>query len=200
LETLIASAREHNFELQMRITELEQQGLKVSLARNERNPTVSVGPYFDQEHAGDREAHAGISLSLPLPLWDRNQGKISAEEARREQLAVSLLLTQRTIEKDVATQAHLFRTKVDEMARWRPESVARFKAAASLADRHYRLGAVGIATYVELQKQYLEAMDVLLTTRREAMEAGQDLERLTGLDFQAVHASANAQPAASITP
>jgi cobalt-zinc-cadmium efflux system outer membrane protein len=186
LEALIASAREHNFELQMRIAELEQQGLKVSLARNERNPTVSIGPYFDQEKAGDRETHAGISLSLPLPLWDRSKGKISAEEARREQLAVSLEVTQRGIEREIATKAHLFATKVDEMSRWRPDSVERFKAAVELADRHYRMGAVPISTYVELQRQYLEALDVLFTTRRDALEAGQDLERLTGLDFQAV--------------
>ena len=43
-----------------------------------------------------------------------------------------------------------------------------------------------IATYVELQKQYLEAVEVLLDTRREALEAGQELQRLTGLDLDAV--------------
>ena len=58
------------------------------------------------------------------------------------------------------------------MAKWRPESVAEFRQAAELADRHYRLGAVPIATYVELQKQYLEAVEALLETRREALEAG----------------------------
>ena len=50
-----------------------------------------------------------------------------------------------------------------------------------MADRHYRLGAVPIATYIELQKQYLEAVAALLDTRREALEAGQELQRLTGL-------------------
>jgi len=46
---------------------------------------------------------------------------------------------------------------------------------------------VPIATYVELQKQYLEAVDALLETRREALEAAQQLELLTGLDIHAVH-------------
>ena len=73
-----------------------------------------------------------------------------------------------------------------EIGKWRPESVDEFRKAAELADRHYRLGAVPIATYVELQKQYLEAVEALLDTRREALEAGQELQRLTGLDFDAV--------------
>ena len=51
--------------------------------------------------------------------------------------------------------------------------------AAELADRHYRLGAVPIATYVELQKQYLEAVEALLDTKREALEAGQEIQRVT---------------------
>ena len=46
-----------------------------------------------------------------------------------------------------------------------PDSVGRFKEAAELADRHYRLGAVPVATYVELQKQYLEAVEALLDDR-----------------------------------
>lgn len=43
-----------------------------------------------------------------------------------------------------------------------------------------------IATYVELQKQYLEAVEALLDTKREALEAGQEIQRLTGVDFNAV--------------
>jgi hypothetical protein len=40
-----------------------------------------------------------------------------------------------------------------------------------------------IATYVELQKQYLEAVGALLATKTEALEAGQQLELLTGISL-----------------
>jgi len=63
--------------------------------------------------------------------------------------------------------------------------VGEFRKAAALADRHYRLGAVPISTYVELQKQYLEAVEALLDTRREALETGQQIQLLTGLEFNA---------------
>jgi cobalt-zinc-cadmium efflux system outer membrane protein len=59
--------------------------------------------------------------------------------------------------------------------------VQHFKEAADLADRHYRLGAVPISTYVELQAQYLDAVESLLDTKREALEAATRLEWLTGL-------------------
>ena len=44
-------------------------------------------------------------------------------------------------------------TKLVEMARWRPEAEAQLRDAAELADRHYRLGAVPVATYLEVQNQ-----------------------------------------------
>jgi cobalt-zinc-cadmium efflux system outer membrane protein len=76
-----------------------------------------------------------------------------------------------------------YQAKLAEMGKWRPDSIQKFQEAAALADRHYRLGAVPIATYVELQKQYLEAVEALLDTKTEALEAGQQLELLTGVSL-----------------
>src|SRR6266516_4135591 len=186
VDALLSATQTNNFELQMRQAELEQQGFRVSLAKNEKNPAVTVGPYLSQERAGDRETQVGVGLSLPLPLWNRNTGRIATEEARQQQAATSLLVTQRSIERQVVEKARAYQTRLSEMAKWRADSVSQFKEAAALADRHYRVGAVPIATYVELQKQYLEAVEALLDTKREALEAGQELQRLTGLEFKAV--------------
>ncbi len=183
VEPFLASARTNNFEIQMRQAEMEQQGFKVSLARNERFPAVTIGPYFSQERAGDRETQAGIGLSIPVPLWNRNSGKVAAEEARRSQAEMALLLAHRNLERQVMEKALAYQTRLNEMAKWRPDSVQQFKEAAALADRHYRLGSVPIATYVELQKQYLEAVEALLSTKREALDAAQELQRITGLDL-----------------
>lgn len=179
---LVALARTNNFELKVREVELAQQGFRVDLAKNERYPAISVGPFASQERAGsDRETQAGIGLSLPLPLWNRNKGNIEAAKARQVQAEVSLNVAEREVQRQVVEAALTYETKLREMAKWRPDSVQHFQEAAEVADRHYRLGAVPIATYVELQKQYLEAVEGLLDTKREALEAAARLELLTGL-------------------
>jgi cobalt-zinc-cadmium efflux system outer membrane protein len=185
-DALLMAGRTNNFELRMRQAELEQQGFKLSLAKNEGKPAVTVGPYVSQEGAGDREQQIGVALSLPLPLWNRNKGSVETAAARQQQAETSLDVTQRDIERRIVEKAQAYQTKLGEMATWRPDSADEFRKAAELADRHYRLGAVPIATYVELQKQYLEAVEALLDTKREALAAGQELQRLTGLDFNAV--------------
>ncbi len=183
---LLAAVQTNNFELQMRRAELEQQGFQVSIAQKGKYPAFTVGPYFFQEEASDREQQIGLGVSLPLPLWNRSRGNVETATARQKQAATSFAVTQRDLERQVVEKALTYQTKLAEMAKWRPESVEEFRTAAELADRHYRLGAVPVATYVELQKQYLEAVEALLDTKREALEAGQEIQRLTGLDFDVI--------------
>jgi len=182
-ETLLAAAQTSNFDLQIRRAELEQQGFRVDLARKEGSPSITVAPYYTEEHAAGREQQFGVGVSLALPLWNRNRGGVAAAEARRLQAETSLQVAQRDVDRQVLSTALTYRTKLNEMRKWHPHSIEEFRKAAELADRHYRLGAVPITTYVELQKQYLEAVEALLDTRREALEAGQQLQLLTGIDI-----------------
>lgn len=180
LEGLLSLALTNNFGLRQRMLELEQQGFRVDLARNERFPAITVSPYFTEENAGGKDRFAGLGLSLPLPLWHRNGGTIATASARQQQAETSLQLARRDVEREVVEQAATYEARLAEMDRWLADSVERFREAAELADRHYRLGAVPIATYVEVQKQSLDALEALLETRREALESAQGLELATG--------------------
>jgi cobalt-zinc-cadmium efflux system outer membrane protein len=181
LQTLIDAARATAFDIRIRQRELAQQGFKVALARNERFPAIVVGPYYSQENATDKEQQAGIGISVPLPFWDRNIGNIETSKAREQQAQASLLATQREVERRVTQGAATFDAKRGEIAKWRVETVAKFREAAELADRYYRLGAVALPVYVETQKQYLEIVGALQEMKKDALQAAQELEILTGL-------------------
>jgi len=180
VESLRAAAQTNNFELRARVLELAQSGLRVSLAKNERFPTWSVGPAYSEERAGENERILGMSVSVPLPLWNRNSGNIAAAKAKQLQAETALLVAQREVDSKVSEAAARYKTKLDEMSKWRADAIKHFREAAELADRHYRLGAVPVTTYIELQKQYLEAVEALLDTRKEALDAWQELQLLTG--------------------
>lgn len=197
---LLAAAQTNNFELQMRRVELEQQGFRVSLAQNENHSGFTVGPYLSQASSGDREQQIGIAFSVPLPLWKGKKGSVETATARQRQAETLMAVAERNVTRQILEKAKVYQTKIAEMASWRPDSVEQFRAAATLADRHYRLGAVPIATYVELQKQYLEAIEALLDTKREALEAAQELQGLTGLDFNEVVLGAPEKPSNASTP
>lgn len=189
LNTLLASAHTNNFELRQRAVELAQQGFRVDLAKNERFPAISVGPGFSEERAGDRERIIGVGISLPLPLWNRNSANIDVAKARQLQAETAFFVTQRAVEKHVIETALRYERKLQEIAKWKPDTVQHFHDAAELSDRHYRLGAVPVTTYVELQEKYLDAVESVLETRKEALDALQELEVLTGLSLSTASAA-----------
>lgn len=180
LTKLVSLARENDFTVRERMLELERQDLGVGLAENERLPAVSVGPSFSEERAGEKERVIAAVVSLPLPLWNMNQGNIATAKAERKQAETSLLLARQDAERRALEAASAYDAKLSEMVLWRPDSIQHFKDAAELADRHYRLGSVPVSTYVELQTQYLEALDGLHQTKLETLEAAMALEQLTG--------------------
>lgn len=179
-ELLLAAARTNNFELRQRVAELEQQGFRVDLAKNERYPAVTAGPFISGERAGDSQRIVGLSLSLPLPLWNRNTGNIEVAQARRDQAQTALNVAQRDVERKVSEAFLQYAARIHEITRTRPDAAQDFRETADLADRHYRLGAVPLATYIEMQKQYLEALEAVLQTKQGALEASEQLHLLTG--------------------
>jgi cobalt-zinc-cadmium efflux system outer membrane protein len=114
-------------------------------------------------------------------LWDRNIGNIETSKAREEQAQASLLATQREVERRVTQSAATFEMKREQIANWQVDTVAKFREAAELADRNYRLGAVALPVYVETQKQYLEIVGALREMKKDALQAAQELEILTSL-------------------
>jgi outer membrane protein, heavy metal efflux system len=177
---LLEAARSNAFDIRIRQVELAQQGFKVALSRNERFPAIAVGPFYSLENAIDREQRVGLGVSLPLPLWDRNLGNIASSKARQQQAESSLAQAEREVERRVTQTAATLESKRAEIQTWRTGAMAKSREASELADRNYRLGAIPLTTYVEIQKQYLEAISALSEAQKDALEAAQALEILTG--------------------
>lgn len=178
--SLIDLARTNDFEVRMREAEVARSKSLKGLAENERLPAVSVGPSFSQERAGERERVMAVAVSMPLPIWNQNQGEIQEAKARLAQSETLLEIARRDAESHLLETVTLYEAKLKEMAQWRPDSIQHFKDAAELADRHYRLGSVPVSVYVDLQAQYLDAIEGLHDTRKEALDAATRLEILTG--------------------
>jgi cobalt-zinc-cadmium efflux system outer membrane protein len=177
---LVEAARSNSFNIRIRQAELAQQGFKVALSKNERFPAIAVGPFYSLENAIDREQRVGLGVSLPLPFWDRNAGNIASSQARQQQAEASLAVAKREVERRVTQTAATLEAKRAEIEAWKTGSLAKLREASESADHNYRLGSVPLTTYVEIQKQYLEAISALNDAQKDAIEAAQALEILTG--------------------
>ncbi|WP_353204311.1 TolC family protein [Sphingomonas sp.] len=177
---LAALATANNFELKALRAQFEQQGLRVDLARKPRIPVVSVGPYYDRARSDIQETNYGLRLSSALPLWNRQAGDVAAEQGRQAQANATLINAERRVARDVFEQAAQYDAKRDALGKWAGNTVDSFADAAADADRNYRLGAIPLTTYMQMQQSYIEATNAVLDTRREALEALLRLRALNG--------------------
>lgn len=84
--------------------------------------------------------------------------------------------------RDVYDQVAQYEAKRRALGQWEENTPARFAAAAEEADRNFRLGAIPIATYTQLQQAYIDATNAVLDTRREALDALLQLRALNAGD------------------
>lgn len=178
---LLVTARQHNYDVRTRVLELEQQGYKVRLALNERWPAVRIGPFAHNERADTNEYQFGVGVTLPLPLWSTNAGKIESEKARAAKVEAELTALIRELERKVADAEFVYRSRREEVEDLQRSVLPKIREAAETGDRNYRDGAVPLSTYTELQKQYLDSIDAFIAAQAAAIEARQQLEQLTAM-------------------
>src|SRR5256886_7103757 len=172
--TLFFTARDRNYDVRTRVLELEQQGYKVRLALNERWPAVRVGPFAHNERSDTNEYQFGVTASFPLPLWNMNTGKIESEKARVAKVEAELAALIRETERKVADAEFIYRSRRDEAEQLQATILPQLREAAESGDRNYREGAVPLATYTELQKQYLDSIDAFTAAQAAAIDRSEE--------------------------
>src|SRR5205823_9876912 len=111
----------------------------------------------------------------------QNLGKIESEKARAARVEAELTALIRETERKVADAEFMFRSRRDEVEQLQATILPQLRAAAEMGDRNYREGAVPLATYTELQKEYLDSIDALTAAQAAAIDARQQLEQLTAM-------------------
>jgi len=182
--SLFAKALRDNFTLKQYELGFEEQGLNVSLERKQGYGDVTLAPYYTEANGGDRERTVGLGISVPLPLWDRNASPSAEARARKAQAETALQVSRRELRKDLATAVQSYKSSQSLMTNRGREEVDRFREAADLADRHYRLGAVPVSTYLSLQEAYLDVVETITTTRADAARSAARLTAITGMPMQ----------------
>lgn len=149
------------------------------LAQSAAWPDLKIGPDYEwnQSSAG-REQSLGIMLTLPLPIWNRNQGGIAVAEAQASGARLSLDLAKKELEVERASWLIKYE-----------QGVLAIKDGISTEEmrkRHLKLreqftrGLVPSALVIEANRQILEFTKSKNEQELSTLEALWNLKRLMG--------------------
>ncbi|QNN65614.1 TolC family protein [Sphingomonas rhizophila] len=152
-----------------------QAGVREQLAERRLDPAVGVGVRHIRE-TGDVGLVAG--LSMPLRLFDRNQGNIeaarqaaTAADARR----ASTLATTTAKARNAIANVEAAQRRVEALER---AAVPEATEALRLAELSYREGRASLIELIDIQNAYTAARTSLTEARLELALATADLGRI----------------------
>nr|WP_241426376.1 TolC family protein [Geobacter benzoatilyticus] len=165
----------------------------VALAEAERIPNVTLGVGYTHERSVDatglgeektRDNLVGIKLSIPIPLFDRNQAGIREARAREQGAGHRLEFARAGVAREVEGDYARLTAADKALDLYVGSILPQLEENLKLTREAYQLGEAGILPVIEEQKKYIEVHDGYLAALAERQTALARLEASVGIDFQ----------------
>lgn len=165
----------------------------VELAEAERIPNVTAGLGYTYERSGlevgdiearDKDHLLGLKLSIPLPVFDRNQAGIREARARKQSAENRLEFARASVAREIEGDYARLAAAEKALDLYATGILPQLEENLKLVQEAYQLGEVGILSVIEEQKKYIEVNDGYLAALAERQTALARLEASVGVDFQ----------------
>lgn len=143
----------------------------------------AVSPRGVIEHIDESFWVAGLSLKMPLPIFDTNEGNIVSARARVEGAAADEERLEREILSDVASAYERLQAARAVRARLQVEVLPRAERSLSLVEQAYRLGSRTVVDLLVARQAFLDAQTAELEAARAEEEALVALEAAVGREL-----------------
>jgi cobalt-zinc-cadmium efflux system outer membrane protein len=158
----------------------------LALARVARLPDLTVNAHAGEEES--RDTLLGVGLSLPLPLFHRQQGAIGAARTDRARRVADADRVRAELHQAAQLARAALVTALEEVALFNTEILPGLDTHLRRIHRAYEVGEMDLTTLTVTQAQVVAARFDHLQALLEAWRARCDLDRALGLDPLATNA------------
>lgn len=159
---------------------------RVELERSARSPDVTVGLASGREGPGElRESFAGLSVSLPLPLFRRNDAAIARAIAELTEAEGGYRAALSVARAEVAALLERRALLAERVRRLRAEVLPALDENLELSRRARQAGEIGVTQLLLVSRQVIEARRELLDAQTDLRAAASALAAATALPPQA---------------
>jgi cobalt-zinc-cadmium efflux system outer membrane protein len=177
--TQLLERLEQTPDMRLARTQIDQTDAALNLARTQRIPdlTVSVGSQYSET---DRERVNVVGLSLPIPLFDRNQGNILAAARRADQARDQRNGAELRLRSEVIQALAQWSTAAQEVQDFDRSILPSAQQAVDAATRGFERGKFAFLDVLDAQRTLVAARLQYLQAQAQRSEARVRLERIFG--------------------
>ncbi|MBC3884102.1 TolC family protein [Undibacterium sp. FT31W] len=169
--------------------EVERRIALVQVEQSKRTPdlTLSVG-VKRAEDLGRNQAVLGVSV--PLPLFDRNQGNLFEALRRTDKARDELSASRLRVDTDTAQAYERYANARQEAEALRQEILPGAQTAYDAATKGFKFGKFGFLDVLDAQRTYLQAKSQYVRALLDAYHAAAEIDRILGDDSLIEHFAA----------
>ncbi|MFJ4156932.1 TolC family protein [Pseudomonas sp. NPDC089752] len=170
---------EHTADWRLAAAQIERGEASLGSEKAQRIPnlTVSVGSQYSRE---DRERVNVVGLSMPLPLFDRNQGNVLAAARRADQARDLRNAVELRLRSETRSAVSQWRTAMQEVDAYDRAILPSAQQAVDTATRGFEMGKFAFLDVLDAQRTLIEARGLYLDALATATDARAQVERLYG--------------------
>ncbi|MFZ5593037.1 MAG: TolC family protein [Pseudomonadota bacterium] len=185
-ESFIAQAMAQRPDLHAARVRIDQSEKDLALARANRMPDVTVALQDEVCPSpvcwpGTDNA-IGLGVSLPLPVFYRNQGQIAQAQISFENAKLQVRQLEQGIGAEVLEAAAAWRTADGQARRFEGDILSRVKVVRQAAELAYSKGATSILDFIEAQRSYRNSVLEYRNALYNRAVAYADLVKVLGIE------------------
>lgn len=165
----------------------------ITLAKAEGVPNLTAGLAFKRDSTSlndlggvelkDTDYLIGVKLSMPIPVFDKNQAGVREARAKRSSTESLLTAATRNAEREVETAYASLLNAEKVLSLYKSNIIPQLEENLKLTQEAYRLGEVGILAVIQEQKKFFEVNEGNLTALHSRQTALVKLESAVATDL-----------------
>ena len=166
-------------ELRLAKLQIDQREASLGLEKAQRIPdlTVSIGSQYDER---ERERVNVVGLSMPIPLFNRNQGNVLAAARRTDQARDLRNASELRLRSEIQTTLDQWMTANNEVASFNQTILPAAQNAVDTATRGFEMGKFNFLDVLDAQRTLISARTQYIQAMAEATDAWVRIERIFG--------------------
>ena len=140
-------------------------------------PNVTLSGFYDRD---ERRDAVGLSLSIPIPFFDKKQAERREAKARYEQAMIKLSGLEKTIENEFEEAYSTLTSSLEELSIFKKEILDKALENLSLMNLAFKEGKISFFDVRLAQKDVIETQFAYLGSQLRTMLAINAMERVIG--------------------
>ncbi len=181
IDEMVQTARQNNAYYLLQQAQQLYSSQNLTYQKALRSPDVTVGPEFDK-NSNYTPNYVGLTINLPLPLWNRNQGNIKAAQFTVQQQKTEVAAADVQLQSNISSAYQRLLLLYNLNNQTQKDFYTNYSNLFNNMLQSYQQRQISLLEFLDFADSYQEAQARLIEQQNSLQQAKEELNYQVGTD------------------